>query len=544
MLGLAVGERFGDVFGGAGDLAVDFGRGVRDGLDDFCGGLLRGLAGLLGSAGDGRVGVRGCLAPGTAAAVAGAACALRDPSVVIVPFEVFVRAVPLFRVLALVVVVDGVVVGGVISICCSADAVLQVGQRCRCAFDFCDQIIDPVHHRADGVLCDLFYRRKCGVDGIAEGLAGLIGRHETRRQSRQQGHHQTDGVRLENRVQTCLRDCKTGRPGFGGFVSSGHGRGRGCVDHFNCSSGGYIALVGQKRCSGSGHNSRCNADGLLELGHLLVAVEEGDHHLVQLDHQITQSRKQAAGQLTGQGADIILQGGHAPAEGLAGFQHTVVELPALTGGGFHSCFQLAESDLAVRNALVQVGHALAGGITDLVQRVETRIDHHVDVFQRDLLGAGHLAVGAGQGLQFLGVAQRDITQPLQHAGGVVCRNAELQQRLGALGQVGQAERRCRRHFADLRKLCGGGLLVAQHDFEVGQVAFHGGVVVHAALDHLGQLGRCLFCKVRDHLPGGYRPLAGAFFCRVAVQPYFAGDAEVCHCVHLSFGARAQGHRLL
>ena len=187
-------------------------------------------------------------------------------------------------------------------------------------------------------------------------------------------------------------------------MSSGHGRGRGCVDHFDCSSGSHIALVGQECRSGSGHNSRCNADGLLELGHLLVAVEEGDHHLVQLDNQITQSRKQAAGQLTGQGADIILQGGHAPAEGLAGFQHTVVELPALTGGGFHSCFQLAEADLAIRDAFVQVGHALAGGVADLVQRVESRIDHHVDVFQRDLLCRGHLAVGAGQGLQLFGVA--------------------------------------------------------------------------------------------------------------------------------------------
>ena len=325
-------------------------------------------------------------------------------------------------------------------------------------------------------------------------------------------------------------------------MGSGHGRGCGSVNHFNCSSGGYIALVCQECRSGSGHNSRCNTDGLLELGHLLVAVEEGDHHLVQLDHQLTQSCKQAAGQLTGQGADIILQGGHAPAEGLAGFQHTVVELPALTGGGFHRRFQLAEADLAIRDALVQVGHALAGGITDLVQRVETRIDHHVDVFQRDLLGAGHLAVGAGQGLQLLGVAQRDITQPLQHTGGVVCRNAELQKGLGAASQVIQRERRGCRHFADLGKLCGGGLLAAQHDLEVGQVAFHGGVVIHTALDHLGQLGRCLFCKVRDHLPGGYRPLAGAFFRLVAVQPYFAGDAEICHCVHLSPFQKSAGTR--
>ena len=116
LLCLAVGERFGDVFGGAGDLAVDFGRGVRDGLDDFCGGLLRGLAGLLGSAGDGRVGVHGCLAPGTAAAVAGAACALRDPSVVIVPFEVFVGVVPVFLIALLRVILARSRVSAIISI--------------------------------------------------------------------------------------------------------------------------------------------------------------------------------------------------------------------------------------------------------------------------------------------------------------------------------------------------------------------------------------------------------------------------------------------
>ena len=401
--------------------------------------------------------------------------------------------------------------------------ILFVGIEAGCcsfsekAVQFVAQLIQPADRRADGALGDIGDELKCPAHEVAEGLAGLIGRHETRRQSRHRRNDDPDRVCFHHGIECRLSNSQPLCPGFGGFVSSSHGRGRGCVDHFNCSRGSHIALVGQKRRTGSGNNSGGNADGLLELGHLLVAVEEGDHYLVQLDYQLAQSCKQAACQLTGQGADIILQGGHAPAEGLAGFQHTVVELPALTGGGFHSRFQLAEADLAIRNALVQVGHALAGGVADLVQRVEARIDHHVDVFQRDLLGAGHLAVGAGQGLQLLGVAQRDIAQPLQHAGGVVCRNAELQQGLGAAGQVVQRERRGRRHFADLGKLCGGGLLAAKHDLEVGQVAFHGGIVIHTALDHLGQLGRCLFCKVRDHLPGGYRPLAGAFPCSALLR---------------------------
>ena len=412
------------------------------------------------------------------------------------------------------------------------------------AVQFVAQLIQPADRRADGAFGYIGNELKCPAHEVAEGFAGLIGRHEACRQSRHRRDDDPDRVCFHHGVECRLSNSQPFCTGFGGLICCRFRGGGGGAQRRNGRSrchGGFIA----QNCRRDGHDrSRRNADGLLELGHLLVVVEEGDCRLVQLDNQITQSRKQAAGQLTGQGADIILQGGHAPAEGLAGFQHTVVELPALTGGGFHRRFQLAEADLAIRNALVQVGHALAGGIADLVQRVKARIDHHVDVFQRDLLCRGHLAVGAGQGLQLFGVAQRDIAQPLQHAGGVVCRNAELQKGLGAAGQVVQRERRGRRHFADLGKLCGGGLLAAQHDLEVGQVAFHGGVVVHAALDHLGQLGRSLFCKVRDHLPGGYRPLAGAFFCLVAVQPYFAGDAEICHCVHLSFGARAQGHRLL
>ena len=191
----------------------------------------------------------------------------------------------------------------------------------------------------------------------------------------------------------------------------------------SCDSDGCL-IPGERRARRRDHR-RGNADGVLELGHLLVAVEEGGHHLVELHHKVAQRRKQAAGQLAGQGADIILQSGHPAAEVLAGFQHAVVKLPALAGSGSHSGLQLAEADFAVRDTLVQVGHALAGGVTDLVQRVKARVDHHVDVFQRDLLGTGHFAVGTHQRLQLVRVAKRDITQLFQHVGGVIGGNTEL-----------------------------------------------------------------------------------------------------------------------
>ena len=450
--------------------------------------------------------------------------------------------VPLLCALALIIVVDGVVVGGVISIRRSTDAVLQVGQCCRCSFNFCNQIIDPVHHRADGALGNVFDRAECGVYCVAEGLTGLVGRHKAGCQSCQCGHKQSHRVRGDHRIQSGLCQCQTGCTRLSGGVGCGHGRGCNGVRDLGSSGKRHISLVSQERRARRRDHRRGNADGVLELGHLLVTVEEGGDHVVELHHKVAQRRKQPAGQLAGQGGHVILQGGHAAAEGLAGFQHAVVKLPALTGGGLHCILQLFKADPAVRDALVQVGHALTGGVTNLVQRVKARVDHHVNVFQRDLLGTGHFAVGTHQHLQLVRIAKGDIAQLLQHAGGVIGGNAELQQGLGALGQVGQGKGRGCRHFAQLGKLGSGQLLVAQHDLEVGQVAFHAGVVVHAALDHLAQFGCGLFCKVRDHVSGGNGPFAGALFRRVAVEPYLTGDAEICHlCPPLiqSAGTRAQ-----
>ena len=262
--------------------------------------------------------------------------------------------------------------------------------------------------------------------------------------------------------------------------------------------------------------------------------------------QVGQRRIERIRQRTQQSLRVIGQGGQPAVEGLAGLQHTVVELSALAGGSGHGGFQLIEADLAVRDALVEGAHALAGGVADLIERVEARVDHHVDVFQRDLLGAGHLAIGPHEGLELVRVAQRNIAQTFQYAGGVVRRDAELQEGLGPLGQVGQGEGRACGHPAYLFQLLGGKLFVAQHDLEVGQIAFHAAVVVQTALDHALQAGCSFLGKVRDELACGHRPLARGFLSRVAVELYFAGNAKICgHGVHLSLRKRAQAqwHRL-
>ena len=441
--------------------------------------------------------------------------------------------------LGAVVSVDGAAIGSIVGFLCCTYAVLQVCQSSGGPSDPCHQLVDPVHHRADSVLCDLFHRRKCGVDRISEGLAGLISRHKARCQGCQSCHEKAHRIGRDHRIQGCLCQCQPCGSGFRCRIGGGHCCGGNGVGHLGRCGKGHISLIRQECRTRSSDHGRGNADGDLELGHLLVAVEEGGDHLVELHHKVAQCRKKPAGQLTGQSGQVVLQGGHPPVEGLAGLQHAVIELPALTGGGFHGGLQFVKADLAVRDAFVQGGHALAGSVADLIQRVKACVDHHVDVFQRDLLRTGHFAVSPDEGLQLVGIAKGDIAQHFQHAGGVIRRNAELQQGLGAAGQVIQREWCGSRHFADLCQLGSSLLLAAQHDLEVGQVAFHAGVVVHAALDHLAQFRCGLFCKVRDHVSGGNGPLAGALFRRVAVEPYFAGDAEICH---VSTSHSERGHK--
>ena len=327
--------------------------------------------------------------------------------------------------LGAVVSVDGAAIGSIVGFLCCTDAVLQVCQSSGGPSNPCHQLVDPVHHRADGVLCDLFHRRKCGVDRISEGLAGLISRHKARCQGCQSCHEKAHRIGRDHRIQGRLGQCQPCGSGFRCRIGGGHCCGGNGVGHLGRCGKSHISLIRQECRTRSSDHGRGNADGVLELRHLLVAVEEGRYHLVELHYKVTQRREQAAGQLTGQGGHVVLQGGHAAAEGLAGFQHAVVKLPALAGGGFHGGLQLAEAHLAVRDALVQVGHAFAGGVANLVQRIKARVDHHVDVFQRDLVGTGHLAIGAHQRLQLVRVAKGDVAQPLQHAGGVIGGNAEL-----------------------------------------------------------------------------------------------------------------------
>ena len=77
---------------------------------------------------------------------------------------------------------------------------------------------------------------------------------------------------------------------------------------------------------------------------------------------------------------------------------------------------------------------------------------------------------------------------------------------------------------------------------------HRGLETHADTDR----SFCQLCQFSggslrqpgDQIACGYRHRAQALIEAACVQPGIAGNTVICHCVHLSFGARAQGHRLL
>ena len=390
------------------------------------------------------------------------------------------------------------------------------------------ELVQPSDGRPNGALGDIGDELKYPTHEVAEGLACLVSSHKGRCKSSHHRDGDSDRVCFHHGIECRLSNSQTGRPAFGSFMGGSKGSSRSCLYHRSGRGGGQVTFVGQKCSTDKGDNGDDPTNGVFQFGQLLVILRDGDHQLVGLDDEVAESREQAVSQFAGQGSHVVLQGRQPPAEGLAGFQHTVVELPALTGGGFHSGLQFLKAHLAVRDALVQVGHAFTSGLADLIERVEARVDHHVHVFQRDLLGAGHLAIGPDKGLHLVRVAQRDIAQHLQHVGGVVCRNAELQQGLGALSQIRQFEGCGCRHFADLFQLFGGKLFVTQHDLEIGEVALHVPVVGQTALHHAQQGIGGFLSEIGDHLPGGYRPFIDALLCRVAVQPDITRNTEISH----------------
>ena len=77
---------------------------------------------------------------------------------------------------------------------------------------------------------------------------------------------------------------------------------------------------------------------------------------------------------------------------------------------------------------------------------------------------------------------------------------------------------------------------------------HGGLEAHADTDRsfcqLCQFSSGSLRQPGDQIACGYRHRAQALIEAACVQPGIAGNTVICHCVHLSFGARAQGHRLL
>ena len=412
LLGRAVGEGFRDGLGGLCHAVHDRRGGVRDGLDDLRRRLLCAAGGFLGGACGGRSGRRRVRGTGRAAC----------------PVSLSLRYTAIVQLLAALAVCirGGVGLGGRFAglvVVVAVEACIPV--FAKEAVQLVAQLIQPADGRTDGALGNSGDGLKRPIHDVAEGLAGVVGCHQPRRQSCQSGHHKPDGIGRKHGIQCRLCHLQTGSSCGGSFMGRSHrGGGSGLQrrDGRSRCHGGFIA----QDCRRDGHDrGRQDADGLLERGHFGVVLGDGDDQLVCLDDDVPERREKPAGQFTGQRGHVVLQGGQPAVEGLAGLQHTVVELPALTGGSSHGGFQLIEADLAVRDALVEGAHAFASGVADLIERVEARVDHHVDVFQRDLLGRGHLAVGPHEGLELVRVAQRNITQTFQYAGGVVRRDAEL-----------------------------------------------------------------------------------------------------------------------
>ena len=186
---------------------------------------------------------------------------------------------------------------------------------------------------------------------------------------------------------------------------------------------------------------------------------------------------------------------------------------------FHFCFCAAVSEFeVVKHGIVLLGEPLIG-ILD---------GRHIRAHFVGIVGHIHHRHVRNAG-SFVGVVSKAGQQRRREAGGLL--------HIGVCAQTGR--------LVGFGRVCFDSLCtVLEQRLNAADALLECCAAVDCGADKLAYLtGRALH-KVCNQIPGGDRPLVDALFRRVAVELYFAGDAEICHDVHLSFRARAQGHRLL
>ena len=205
LLGRAVGEGFRDGLGGLCHAVHDRRGGVRDGLDDLRRRLLCAAGGFLGGACGGRSGRRRVRGTGRAAC----------------PVSLSLRYTAIVQLLAALAVCirGGVGLGGRFAglvVVVAVEACIPV--FAKEAVQLVAQLIQPADGRTDGALGDVGDGLKCPIHDVAEGLAGVVGSHQPRRQSGQSGHHKPDGIGRKHGIECRLSNSQPLSSGSGGLI--------------------------------------------------------------------------------------------------------------------------------------------------------------------------------------------------------------------------------------------------------------------------------------------------------------------------------------
>ena len=246
----------------------------------------------------------------------------------------------------------------------------------------------------------------------------------------------------------------------------------------------------------------------------------------------------------------ILGGGLQGQDNIAQVRATLCALDADVCQQAQSGGELGGAALQVRGSAAHRQDGFAQ-LTDVCIRLAGRFSQFVAELVHILLVGLEVQRGHSIGDQIGRIGQihaarcGQVQDAGQHLGGLVGIVSSKRQIVQSVRCLCSSERCSAAHLLGLVRQALD--LIHTHAHGGGHLG-HRGLEAHADTDR----SFCQLCQFSggslrqpgDQIARGHRHCAQALIEAACVQPGIAGNTVICHCVHLSFGARAQGHRLL
>ena len=245
-------------------------------------------------------------------------------------------------------------------------------------------------------------------------------------------------------------------------------------------------------------------------------------------HRASKSRREPTSQQALQISHTILQGGELTGESFGLGIHRPIKPPTLRCSGSERISHHIGRYSAFTHLLLELADTLAGLAADLFERVETGVNHLVQILTGQLARAAHLGERERQRLELLGITLADIAELLEPDLGLLGTHPETHQSLGALSQILHTKRCASGLQLEVVDEFLGLRLITQHGGKRCGVLLHPGVVLNPVFHCRPEA----FSDTCDGVPDSLNPTNDCLGCNVGFQHVTEDAGLARRVIHL------------